>query len=165
MFAKSWVVCTSGLSVHKPSYSLLIISYLVLGKVSWVKKQEYSCKPSTPTNYSLIGGYLRPHKPGPVILRRAGWCGGLFVYQVETWGKMYLIKFVISLYYLCSVVHSDLIFVNMESDVFAITFDFHTLNFRKKGFENLKKICKYVFWNSAGILRKLTKNFETEDSN
>ncbi len=58
-------------------------------------------------------------------------------------------KFVISLYYPCSVFHSGFVLVNMESEVFEsmvyikITFDFDTLNFRKKGFENLEKICKY----------------------
>ncbi len=58
----------------------------------------------------------------------------------------------------------------MKSEVFAsmiyikITFDFHTLNFRKEGFENLEKICCYVFQNSAEILRKLPKNFDIEDS-
>ncbi len=57
----------------------------------------------------------------------------------------------ISLYYLYSVVHSGLV----ESEVFAgmvyikITFDFPTPNFRKEGFKNLEKICRYVFQNSA----------------
>ncbi len=72
-------------------------------------------------------------------------------------------KFVISLYYLCSVVHSGLFLVNI-SEMFVsmiyikITFDFLTLNFRKE------EICRYVFRNSAEVLRKLQKNFEIEDS-
>ncbi len=51
-----------------------------------------------------------------------------------------------------SVVHSGLVLVNMESDVFAsmvyiqIIFDFHALNFKKEGFENLEKICRYLFF-------------------
>ncbi len=79
-------------------------------------------------------------------------------------------KFVISLYYLCPVVRASLVLVNMESEVFVsminikITFDFLTLNFRKEGFKNLEKVCRYVFRNTAEILRKFQKNFETEDS-
>ncbi len=44
MFAKLRVVCIGGLSAHKPNYSLLTISYLLL-VVTRVKECEYLCKP------------------------------------------------------------------------------------------------------------------------
>ncbi len=95
---------------------------------------------------------------------------GDFFFIISEPDEKCLMKFVISLYYLCWDVHSGLVQVNMESEVFAsmvymkITFDFHTLNLRKEGFENLEKICRYLFQNSAEILKKLPKNFEIEDS-
>ncbi len=53
---------------------------------------------------------LRPYKPGPVILRQFGQCGGPFVYHICTWRKTSFTKFVISLlttkYYQRSVVPS-----------------------------------------------------------
>ncbi len=38
MFARWWVMCTGSLSIHKPSYSLLAISHLVL--VKWQESKR-----------------------------------------------------------------------------------------------------------------------------
>ncbi len=82
-------------------------------------------------------------------------------------------KFVMSLYYLHSVVQLfNLVFFwsiwnqkCLQCMVYIkITFDSHTLNFRKERFENLEKICRYVFQNYVEILKKLPKNFEIGDS-
>ncbi len=56
---------------------------------------------------AFVKGF-RPYKPGPVILRQAGQCGGPFVYHICTSRKTSFTKFVISYlptkFYLCSVV-------------------------------------------------------------
>ncbi len=56
MFAKLRVICTSGSYVHKPSYSSLAFSYLVL--VLWHKSKSRNIAPFTQHNSNAIRGWF-----------------------------------------------------------------------------------------------------------